>query len=166
MVIVASLIGVISDILTTRIGMNSEKEELSHLINCIYKKWGKERGFKIWMGIEAIAFAVLGTFDFILTTELSTNVLFFVILWGVFRGLWATHNFEVIKEGRAIDGHKRRKIELQFIVCFVVLFAAAFLVLFISVIQSLFQVNLFWNFLAAGLVLGVAFFLFATGKKN
>jgi hypothetical protein len=171
--IVVSIVGVTSDNLTTNefikdIGKESES-------NANFTKIRERWGYKAWIGIEAIIVVGFGICDLIL------NELFFSIAYGVFRGLAATHNFQIIGEYRTIgidafrENSKRRrqlfqrvspinryKMRLQYFACFFICIVALMLI-FLIAYESIFQVDLFLTFLVAGLIFGIGGFFFRMG---
>jgi hypothetical protein len=168
--VVFSSIGVGFDNLTTTmfvrdLGIEFESNALMRMVR---ERWG----YKTWIGIEAIVIVLFGLFD------LQLSLLFFGVVWGIGRGLVATHNFSIINEYRTIgieafreDARRRRqlfqgvspinryKMRLQYFASFLSCFIA-FVLMLLNGAYELATIGLFLTFLVEGIILGVAGFLF------
>jgi uncharacterized membrane protein (DUF485 family) len=172
--IVVSIVGVTSDNLTTNKLIEDLGEEFES--NANFKKIRKRCGYKAWISIEALIVVFLELIDLILL-----NKLFFSIAYGVFRGLAASHNLQIIGEYRIIgtdvfrqNSEKRRqlfqgvspsnryKMRSQYFACFFMCIVALMLI-FLIAYESMFQVDLFVTFLVAGLIFGIGGFFFTMG---
>lgn len=174
--IVFSCLGVAFDNITTGkfikdIGI---EYEWNPCFRKVYKRWG----YEIWILIEAFIIAA-----FCIVDSLVTGILFFGVFYGVFRGLVAAHNWQIIStyETVGIDAFKehgkclkqfsqkanhnnRVKTKLQYFACSLICVIASVLMFFIAAFESLFSAGLNFTFYpVAGLVFGVGLFLFAIG---
>jgi hypothetical protein len=172
--IIISIIGVISDNLTTRKFIGDIGIEFESNVNYIKicEKWG----YKTWVVIEAIIVAAFGVGDFI------SNVLFLGIFYGLCRGLIAANNFQIISEYRAIgiaafrkksemqrtllqnvSQVNRYKMRLHYFVCF---FICVILFSLISSIGTFQGVGLFLLSTVEGLIFGMGSFFLTAGLSN
>jgi hypothetical protein len=101
--IVASIVGVASDFLTT-INLPSDDSGRKFESNASFMRICEKWGYKAWIGIEILIIIFLELIDLIIL-----NQLFFGVFYGAFRGVAAIRNFKIINDYQKVGINAFRK---------------------------------------------------------